>query len=226
MTLQEDAIVGVAVQSPVAFPAVLTPMGPAAVIALATAMAEMGVTVPGVNSEAATAALFAGEWSERRKVAATPFEGTRLYEFIEISEPLVIEGALRLADANDRSVLIRWTRAFQEGIGESGNDSEVRVDRGLESRRLWVWDRGREVVSVAVSREAVAGVFRLSGVYTPPERRNRGYAAACLHALSHQLRNAGCRPILYTDLGNPTSNSIYRRIGYRAVSEGLRYRFG
>jgi uncharacterized protein len=33
------------------------------------------------------------------------------------------------------------------------------------------------------------------------------------------------RCILYTDLGNPTSNSIYRRIGYRAVAECLRYRF-
>lgn len=28
-----------------------------------------------------------------------------------------------------------------------------------------------------------------------------------------------------TDLGNATSNSIYRRIGYRAVAEALRYRF-
>jgi hypothetical protein len=183
MAMQEDAIVGVTVQSPFSFPTVLTPMGPTAVIALAKVMSEMGVGLPGVNSEAATAALFAGEWSERRKVA----EGTRLYEFIETSEPLPIEGALRLADPNDRSLVIRWTRSFQEEIGESANDSEVRVDRGLESRRLWVWDRGREVVSMAVSREAVAGVVRLSGVYTPPERRNRGYAAACVHELSHQL---------------------------------------
>jgi predicted GNAT family acetyltransferase len=31
--------------------------------------------------------------------------------------------------------------------------------------------------------------------------------------------------MLYTDLANPTSNSIYRRIGYRAVAEVLRYGF-
>jgi predicted GNAT family acetyltransferase len=30
---------------------------------------------------------------------------------------------------------------------------------------------------------------------------------------------------LYTDLGNPTSNSIYRSVGYQAVAEALRYRF-
>jgi predicted GNAT family acetyltransferase len=32
--------------------------------------------------------------------------------------------------------------------------------------------------------------------------------------------------MLYTALSNPTSNSIYRQIGYRSVAEGLRYRFG
>ena len=39
------------------------------------------------------------------------------------------------------------------------------------------------------------------------------------------MQEAGHRCILHTDLGNPTSNSVYRRIGYRCVAEGLRYRF-
>jgi hypothetical protein len=30
----------------------------------------------------------------------------------------------------------------------------------------------------------------------------------------------------YTQLSNPTSNAIYRAIGYEPVSEILRYRFG
>jgi predicted GNAT family acetyltransferase len=31
--------------------------------------------------------------------------------------------------------------------------------------------------------------------------------------------------VLFTDLGNPTSNAIYRRIGYEAVAEILGYDF-
>jgi predicted GNAT family acetyltransferase len=88
-----------------------------------------------------------------------------------------------------------------------------------------VWEQRAEAVSMAISREPVQGVVRLSGVYTPPEKRKRGYAAACVHALSKKLREDGYRCVLYTDLGNPTSNSIYRRIGYGAVAEALRYRF-
>jgi hypothetical protein len=66
---------------------------------------------------------------------------------------------------------------------------------------------------MAVSRAPVVGVIRLAGVYTPPEKRKHGYASACVHALSKQLIDAGYRCILYTDLANSTSNSIYRRIG-------------
>lgn len=225
MAVQREDTVGVVVQSPLTFPATLTPMEPPVTTAMADAIAEAGVALPGINGEAATAALFAGQWSERSKSAATPFQGNRLYEFLESGRAPEIEGKLRQAGPIDRGLMILWTRAFQQEIGESANDTELRVDRGLAARQLWLWDRSGETVSMAVSREPVHGVVRLSGVYTPPDKRRHGYATACVHALSKQLGDAGYRCILYTDLGNPTSNSIYRRIGYRAVAEVLRYRF-
>jgi predicted GNAT family acetyltransferase len=189
------------------------------------AIAEAGVALPGVNGDAATAASFAGQWSERCKSAATPFQGTRLYELLELGEAPRTEGQLRQAGPSDRNLMILWTRAFQDEIGESAKDTELRVDRGLAAGQLWLWDQNGDTTSMAVGREPAQGVVRLSGVYTPPEKRKHGYAAACVHALSKHLRGCGYRCILYTDLGNPTSNSIYRRIGYRAVAEALRYRF-
>ena len=225
MAIQRDETVGVVVQSPLTFPATLTPMEPSVATAVADAITEAGIALPGINGDAATAAMFAGQWSERSQSAATPFQGNRLYELLEIGEVPDIEGKLRQAGPKERSLMILWARAFQHEIGESANDTELRVDRGLAAGHLWLWDLGGETVSMAVSREPVLGVVRLSGVYTPPEKRKHGYAAACVHALSKQLADAGYRCILYTDLGNPTSNSIYRRIGYRAVAEALRYRF-
>ena len=136
-----------------------------------------------------------------------------------------LEGRLRRARPEDRGVMILWTRAFQLEIGESADVTELRVDRGLAAGQLWLWEHNGETVSMAIAREPVEGVVRVSGVYTPPEKRKHGYAAACVHALSSRLRDAGHRCMLYTDLANPTSNSIYRRIGYRAVAEALRYRF-
>jgi uncharacterized protein len=220
-----EKTVGVVVQSPLDYPATLTPMESRAVPAVVDAIAEAGVTLPGVNGDAATAASFAGQWSERCKSAAIPFQGMRLYELLELGEVTHTGGQLRQAGPSDRSLMIQWTRAFQNEIGESSNDTELRVDRGLAAGQLWVWDQNEETTSMAVCRNPVLGVVRFSGVYTPPEKRKHGYAAACVHALSKHLRAGGYRCILYTDLGNPTSNSIYRRIGYRAVAEALRYRF-
>jgi uncharacterized protein len=227
MALHRDDVAGVVLQSPLTFPATVTPMEPPAAAAIADAIAQAGVPLPGVSGEAATAAAFAGQWSERTKSAAIPFQANRLYELLEIGEAPGVEGKLRQAGAPDRALMILWSRAFQEEIGESANDNdiELRVDKAMAAGHLWLWDRSGEEVSMAAGREPVQGVIRLAGVYTPPEKRKHGYAEACVHALSKKLREAGCRCVLYTDLGNSTSNSIYRRIGYRAVAEVLRYRF-
>ena len=55
--------------------------------------------------------------------------------------------------------------------------------------------------------------------------RGRATPPALVAAVSDAVRTRGERCILYTDLQNPTSNSIYRSIGYRAVAEVLHYRF-
>ena len=179
IALHGEEAVGVVVQSPPEYPATLTPMGPRAVMVLVDAIAEAGVTLPGVNGDAATAASFAGQWSERCKSAATPFQGTRLYELLELGEVPRTEGHLRQAGPRDRSLMILWTSAFQDEIGESANDTELRVDRALAAGQIWLWDQTGETTSMTVSREPAQGVVRLSGVYTPPKKRKRGYAAAC-----------------------------------------------
>jgi predicted GNAT family acetyltransferase len=68
-------------------------------------------------------------------------------------------------------------------------------------------------------------VTRIQTVYTPDTLRRRGYASACVGQLTRRLVDSGQECILYTDLGNPTSNAVYRRLGYEPVVEALRYRF-
>jgi uncharacterized protein len=225
MATRGNDVVGLVAQSPRTFPATLTPMEAPVAAALADAMADAGVALPGVNGDAATAAAFAGQWSERTKSAAIPFQGNRLYELLAIPEAPQVEGQLQQATTQQRRLMILWSAAFQQEIGESSEGTELRVDRGLAAGQLWFWESNGEPVAMAVNREPVLNVVRLAGVYTPPEQRKHGYASACVHALSRKFHENGSRCILYTDLGNATSNSIYRRIGYRAVAEVLRYRF-
>ena len=73
----------------------------------------------------------------------------------------------------------------------------------------------------------IAGGARIGPVYTPPEERGRGYASNLVANVSAGALERGAGACyLYTDLGNPTSNTIYRRLGYRQVAESSMIVFG
>lgn len=216
-------VVGLVFQSPLSFFATITPMRQEVSEACVELLAGEAVGLPGVNGEAASAAHFAGQWTERTKSAARPDQGLRIYEAGRVTEPADVHGRLRVAEAADRSAVIDFVRGFQEDTGEPRPDDE-QIDRRIAAGQFFLWEDPKPV-SVAALTAPLLGVCRVQAVYTPPAARNQGYAAACVARVTAQAQAAGNHCILYTDLGNPTSNSVYRRIGYRAVSEGLRYTF-
>ena len=220
-----NAVVGVVFQSPLNLRAIVTPMEPSIVRSVVDAISDAKVKLPGVGGDATTAAHFAGQWAERQKSAVVPFMGQRIYEVDKVKEPIGIKGHLRKAVSKDRKRLIDWVRRFYidiTGVQESG--AEDIVDRRISAGQLWLWDNAGPA-SIAGLTPPMEGVVRVQLVYTPPENRGKGYASACVASLSKQVRDVEHRCILYTDLGNPISNSIYRRIGYHVVSEGIHYRF-
>ena len=86
--------------------------------------------------------------------------------------------------------------------------------------QVFVWEHHGEPVSMAIKTRPIAHSITVSGVYTPPEYRRQGYATALVARLSQHLLDSGYKFInLFTDLGNPTSNSIYRKIGYHPVCD-------
>src|SRR5262249_39695999 len=104
-------------------------------------------------------------------------------------------------------------------------DFRLNRDSNLGGLRLW-WD-GSKPVSFAGYGGLTPHGIRIGPVYTPPELRGRGYASACVAALSQEMLDRGrtfCS--LFTDLSNPTSNHIYQAIGYEPVIDVDLYRFG
>jgi len=88
----DGEIVGVALQSPTAFFATVTPMPRPGVRALVDDIVDKGIELPGVTGEAATAASFAGQWAERTRSAGRPEQGQRLYEVEEVVAPRPTRG--------------------------------------------------------------------------------------------------------------------------------------
>ena len=132
----------------------------------------------------------------------------------------------------DREQVIAWALAFADEVLPEETDRERHVRlidarlRATGDAGLWLWEDGGGPVSLSGYGGSTPNGIRIGPVYTPPEHRGRGYATSLVTQQSHWLlgaRRSFC--FLYTDLDNPTSNALYRRIGYRMVAEAREVRF-
>lgn len=200
----------------------------AAALARALARREWAEPLAGVFGPVEASRAFAEAWHE---VGGPPFHLERLQRVYQLDrvEPLPpVPGQLRAATVADRPLLLRWSAAFIEEAmsGEPGHDAARTVDGYLRRGGLYLWEDEGQVVTQAVAQGPTPNGIRISYVYTPPEFRRRGYATACVGALSQLLLDQGLRMLfLFTDLANPTSNHIYQQIGYRPVCDMASYRF-
>lgn len=184
-------------------------------------------SLPGVLGGKADARAFAELWSEISGRTSKPGLNQRVYQATECTAPIGVRGTMRDATARDRELLLGWLQAMQDEVGAIVGSPEEAVDYRLSAEAtglvLW-WDDGP--VSVSGFGGRTPNGSRLGPVFTPPELRRRGYATACVAALTRRLLDEGRRFVfLYTDLANPTSNSIYQKIGYRPVCDVDQYLF-
>jgi predicted GNAT family acetyltransferase len=212
---------------------VLTVMDVAAAEQLARGLFADGITVPGAIGPQQVAEAFAAAWCALSSQRAETSVRERVYELAAVIPPRPTSGHFRWAAPADRALLVEWGMAFdREALGVAEPDRaefEVWADQIIirtDYRGLGVWeDEGRTVSYAGFGGRTPHGV-RVAPVYTPPERRGRGYASACVAALSQFLLDSGHqRCFLNTDLANPTSNKIYQAIGYRPVGDALQVRF-
>ena len=183
--------------------------------------------LPGVTGPAKAAAAFAQAWRAVAGGHATVSMRQRLYTIEHVNADLpTIEGRLRAVTPGERAFAVQWALAFaHEAIPNRPGEAEESVDRHLKSRSLYFWDIGRPVTMCANPGGGHNGA-RINLVYTPPELRGHGYATAAVSALTRRLLDGGCPYCcLYADLANPTSNSVYQRIGYRPVCDFDEYAF-
>jgi predicted GNAT family acetyltransferase len=131
-------------------------------------------------------------------------------------------GRARVAREPDRALMCRWYQAFLDELGETDGDVAAAVDDRMGYDGIMVWEVDGEPVSMAAHTRPIAGMVRVGPVYTPPDARRHGYAAGVTAAVSERARAVAGEVLLFTDLANPTSNGIYRRLGYVPLQDRWR----
>ena len=91
--------------------------------------------------------------------------------------------------------------------------------RALERQIVFAaWEDGIAVGKAGTNARGFA-VDQVGGVYTLPERRGRGVAAALMAPLLAEIGGEGKRPALFVKPGNAPARALYRRLGLEDLDD-------
>lgn len=201
---------------------------PGAIACLIEGMALAGVDIPGVMAEKSLVEMFVRFYTARHGLTARINTNQRIYELTEVN-PKVPKAPLRLACERDMAFLPYWDTGFNKDCidpSHAVSDSLEGYRYLIRQGRIYIMEEGGIPVTMAKISRDLQKVCVIGYVYTPPYFRKKGYATACVASISQIGLDRGfSKCVLYTDLTNPTSNSIYQKIGYKPLCDSLEVKF-
>src|SRR4030042_5355449 len=193
---------------------------------LAAAVSGKHKAIPGVVGDKELTDGFARRVCKSYNVKITHTMSQKIHRLDKVNDVPLSPGKFRAATMADKELVVKWFHAFHIDVGgEARNEPEVNILPALELGWVFLWEDGKPVSMALKTRPTDKGMT-VGGVYTPPELRGKGYATSCVAELSRNIIQSGkefC--MLYTDLSNPTSNSIYKKISNEEVCDSVEYTF-
>ncbi len=184
--------------------------------------------IPGVLGKVEVAEAFTKLWSGLTGKEYHLHKNIRNFELTQVIPPAPCPGKFRIATHEDISLIAEWVYEFQvEALGHLETEDPLAFAKTrIGDGDVFVWEDSGQVVSMCAKLRPTRHTIAIAQVYTPPELRDKGYAANCVASLSQYLLDAGYKFCsLNTDLANPISNRIYQKMGYRPVCDLNEFRF-
>lgn len=194
---------------------------------------KKNVYLPGVLSFKEAADKFTKLWCEKNSLESKLLRRERIYKLTKVSEATLGNKHLSVATKPHQLTVLKWAREMiTEALSEITEEELMRNNNNLkdefehDNSRIYLLFDDKEPVSMARKAGKAPNGNAVNLVYTPPSLRRNGYATECVAKLSKLLLEEGNKYcFLFTDLSNPTSNSIYQKIGYRPIIDENHYKF-
>ena len=179
---------------------------------------------PGVLGSGDTAGWFVEE-ARSLGIAFNEGEPLRIHALTNSPRYPGAEGSPRTVTAEDAPLLFEWMAEFhREAVPHDPPPQRESIEKAAASGRYLFWIAGGQPVSVAAMVRGLRTVAGIGSVFTPVEKRGRGYAGSVTAALCERIfaegMSAAC---LYTDLRNPYSNRCYAKIGFKPYCDSWHY---
>ncbi len=223
-------VVGAALQTPPYNLVVARPASDHVLEALAETIHEVGVRLPGVSAARPEVEVYADRWTARAGGRWHVRMAQGVYALRGVRPVVAADGAARLATPHDEDAVRRLVADFAaESTLDAIRDPDsvartvaARIGSAPERGGFFLWEADGRIVSISGHGMPTPTGIRIGPVFTPAPDRGRGYATSLVAAQAAWLLAHGWRHcFLYTDLANPTSNGVYRRVGYEQVAEAL-----
>ncbi|HWG01249.1 MAG TPA: hypothetical protein VG164_05310 [Trebonia sp.] len=207
-------------------PLLLAGNAPETSAALAGPLARAKRVVSGVDAPAPAADAFAAAWSQRVGMAVRVHRSSQVYRLADTLQGIEgPQGRARPATVADRGLLVEWLRAFGTEVGDLAVLPEESADDLLGYGGAVLWEVDGSPVSMAIVTRPLAGVVRVSTVYSPPEQRGRGYAVAVIIAVSRAALIGRAREVVViTDRARPLRWAA--RLGFEMIGDRAVLSFG
>lgn len=194
---------------------------------LVTAVSRKYKSIPGVVGDKKLTDVFAGRWCGRNGLKIIHTQAQKVYKLVKVNDVPMSPGKLRVSTDAEKDLVKKWSHSFHiDCFGVNSRNPESDPTPGIAVGHIYLWEDGGKPVSMAVKSRATEKGMSVGGVYTPPELRGKGYATSCVAELSRNILQSGKQfCTLYTDLANPTSNSIYKKIGYVEIADSVQHEF-
>ncbi len=187
---------------------------------------EKNIPFPGIIGPKPTADAFKTVYEQMTGRPMTIKMNQRIYQATSSTYREREDLSLACATKKDIPVLLEWMEAFYLEVGEDVEPDliEERLKDKLERKTLYLLRHNDTPVSMVGKERPFKDIITVSYVFTPPSFRRRGYATTSVGMFTKMLLESYRIVTLYTDLSNPTSNDIYRKIGYVPVTDSIVYR--
>lgn len=229
--LENDKVVGAGVRTDQARPLSITKMEDHHISPLCSKIKELGYRLAGVVGEEKTSEKFSRVYSSMYSVESTLFMYQGVYELHNVIEPNSNGNELVLATNSEIETVQEFIEGFiRECFPNNINvkdEVEVMAKRHINNKTLYLLRTSNgQFVSMAANNRATKNSACVSLVYTPNKCRGNGYGSLVTAMVSKKmLDNGKAFCTLFTDLTNPTSNSIYKKIGYEMIGKSKHFEF-
>ena len=186
---------------------------------LAKKLLQKNIELPGVLGFKKGAEKFAQLWCEKKKLKLQIIRNERIYKLEKVAEETLGHRDFIIGTEINQSLILNWLKKFilealpETTVAQITRSQEALVE-DIKNKKVFLLMDKDKVVSMARKAGKTPSGNLVNLVYTPPELRRRGYATECVAKISKMLLEEGNKYcFLFTDLSNPTSNSIYLKVG-------------